>query len=449
MFDRHRVRTFAGHLRSADQLLQTLSRVRSGSAFSRALGVAAATGQVLNLVFPERSLHDELVARGYRSFDSAIDSFLCDLLLVSDLPRSEARIGETARLVAWDDGRVVAVWSKSGELEAGPYLRPTAELPALVQRVAWGAGEDLALVQERIDDKRVKLGLQPMKPPGDYLGDPDPDRLTERLQKRRAGSMLLYGPSGSGKSTLARIVGRRLRPGGRTLKLSTGVLLRQASSSALLTLVRVLRPTVLLLDDVQEILDHDDRYGKTSMDPDFGDLLALMESLHGEDAFVIATLMTAPGSKLDGRMREGDLYFPGLRPGRIDVIQGVTSPNEAWRTRILRHYLGEAPSAEIVKETAGLTGAYLQELAVRLRAWGMEDWKDEVKSLRLAAPRMRRSSHRGSENSFLYQELGALRRKISAVEERLPPKPEETEESEASSGSLSTSVKSRRSRRRG
>lgn len=422
MFDRHRVRALASHLRSADQLLQTFSRVRSGSPFSRALGAAAAAGQVLDLAFPERSLHDELVGRGYQPLGSAIDAFLCDRLRVSDLPRTESRISETMRLYAWDGGRVVAVWDKTGEFEVGPYLRG-ADLPALLQRTIWAAGEDLALTLERVDDKRVKLALQPMKPPGDYLGDPAPDALADRLAKRRAGSMLLYGPSGSGKSTLARLVGRRLRPGGRTLKLSAGVLLRQASSSALLTLVRMLRPTVLLLDDVQEILESHEgrRHGEGGeAGADFGDLLALMESFHGEEAFVVATYMTSPGSRMDGALRAGDLYFPGLRPGRIDLIQDVPVPDAIWRTRILQHYLDEAPSPELVKATAGLTGAYLRELAVRVRAWGMEEWQAEVKNLRRAAPRVREMRRTG-EYSYFYGELRSIRRELRNLEERLSP----------------------------
>ncbi len=56
------------------------------------------------------------------------------------------------------------------------------------------------------------------------------------------------------------------------------------------------------------------------------------------------------------------------------------------RRVILAHYFGFEPPARAVTATSGLTGAYLEELARRIRARGTERLDEDIAALLAQAP---------------------------------------------------------------
>jgi AAA+ superfamily predicted ATPase len=224
-----------------------------------------------------------------------------------------------------------------------------------------------------------RLLITRMQDVGDYVGAPSPEHYADRIRRLGAGgsprSVLIRGPSGVGKSVLSRKIAQALGGGeSKTLKI-TGKAFNYAESSTLEQLIRIIRPNVLLVDDVSF---HADRIES---------LLASMEALRVDGVVVILTLMDN-----DVKVRPGGSYFHGMRPGRIDDVVVLQAP-DAWnRDLILRHYYKKMGVSvpdmhgDIVRGTDGMTAAYLREVVIRLRAFGCDGLKSELQMIRYMAP---------------------------------------------------------------
>lgn len=215
--------------------------------------------------------------------------------------------------------------------------------------------------------------------PGAFVSDVPISHYTQRIQ-HNPQAILIRGPSGCGKSTLARILAQHVSQQ-RVLKFDFSITSDVERFNQIPTIVKQMKPSVIILDDVD--LDK----GKTNQI-----FLSLLESLHGQKCLVIATLMLSP-EEVGKSNNPGCLYYPGMRPGRIDEIFDIGLPNQTSRKKILEFYQRkyEAPiSPEILdalaKETNGLTGAYLDNLIQRITAYGVQSWQDELKTIRLMAP---------------------------------------------------------------
>lgn len=412
---RHNVARVTRFLRAGGDVLDAVFKAQhTEGRLGQGLALASAVGTLLDVLVPDRPPHDQLLDMGYKPLKLGLGEFFCGMLERSELPRTQLQLDAATALVAWDlpdaQGAVAAVYRNEGH-EAGPYVlegRRELAIEAL-RSVVWQEERDLMLDTAGLRGRRsrpesVSYVLQPLKEPGVYFGVPGLQWFVDRL-KRHEGetrSMLLVGPTGVGKSTLGRLISRET-DGGKLVKVGARVL-RNCAVTDLVEIAEFLQPDVLLLDDVSMITDN---YNPGASGD--GQMLELMEALHGKARLVIATLMLEPdmgGGRYGGRVRRypggsqlGTDYFDGMRPGRVDEVVRVKRPSPQIREKILVHYFGgEEGLAEykvtqkllkdMVKRTEGLTGAYLKEVVHRVKTHGTKTYKGEIKSVLEHAPRL-------------------------------------------------------------
>jgi len=259
----------------------------------------------------------------------------------------------------------------------------------------WSKETDLMLTTN--PDTNIRKGskrfaLVPIPDPGPYIGEPGPEYYAERLSRygNRPRTMLLKGPSGIGKSVLARHIASLSSSGSsRTLKIA-GNALSSFGSAELRDIARFLQPSVMLLDDLN--ISGEEGRGRRNGTRLIDELLDVLEALRVEGCIVIATLMV--DTDRDDDIYRGDNYVEGMRPERIDEIITLFAPTENERDAILRHYynvfgveeLDPKIQKQILKLTDGLTGAYLKEVAVRLRVHGTENLAREIEAVLQASP---------------------------------------------------------------
>jgi SpoVK/Ycf46/Vps4 family AAA+-type ATPase len=176
---------------------------------------------------------------------------------------------------------------------------------------------------------------------------------------------MFIGPTGSGKSTIAHHIAAQARgPNSKVLKLDDASV-SVASSKEIRHLVELLKPDVLLLDDIQERL---------------APLLEVLENVRG--VFLVLTFML--DKKIDPK-KPGALYFPGMRPGRVDHVFYIGLPDEAKRNEILRSYIKHIRDdyAEFLALSAGFPSAYLHKAALMYES---QTWRDGLVHLIACAP---------------------------------------------------------------
>jgi energy-coupling factor transporter ATP-binding protein EcfA2 len=234
-----------------------------------------------------------------------------------------------------------------------------------------------------------------MDPPGVFIGEPGLDWFVGRVRRHEGDgtrTVMLVGASGSGKSTLGRLVARELGLGAkRTLKVSSRVL-RALPMNNLLDAISMLCPDVLLVDDVAGMIYETEHGSGAGNAAEL--LLDFLESLRGRVQLAILTFMADRiGSGDDGG---GVRYFQGLRPGRIDEILTVKRPSPRVTEKILAHYLVDPAAAGLTPamfrdaarrcSKAGLTGAFLCEVARRIRVHGAATYKGEIQQIVACSP---------------------------------------------------------------
>ena len=242
----------------------------------------------------------------------------------------------------------------------------------------WDLGTCLE-INKQSGTKR-NLTFIPLPPPTPYVGGIDIETYVKRARAQTGGrTIMLKGPTGTGKSSLARQIASRLGTSNRTLKIP-GRLLKNWRGSELLELLKLLQPSMLLLDDV-------DPKNNTET------LLDILETVRQEGMITIITMMEA-GAGETTKPKQGDWHYPGMRPGRIDEIIHIPIPSASHREVILRFYANRSGLkikkkifAKIIKATNGLTGAYLAAIIDRICTHGVENWKHETELILRTAPK--------------------------------------------------------------
>lgn len=380
-----RARTYLEH---ADGLLQIVHQVRqTGGVMAKCLGTVAALHHVaetfLKFEVGAGSYGGWMRDNGYEIPPSPADKILGQLLAESEPEKRRMLDGEHEEW-SWNGGDVVSVF-RHGAYDFGPYYRTPEALANLLMPIVWRSHDalflDMVTTSSLTNLKQNEpsavsyvtpdsgLIFTPLDDPGSFIGDAPFD-----LGNLGPRSMFLVGPSGCGKTTLVHLACRAR--GFRMLKMTARVAMSIAVGS-ITALVAALKPDVLLIEDMQELLGDCSAYGA---------MLSWLEHVNGR--------VTVIGTIMDEReeFAPGDLAFPGMRPGRFDRVAIVRLPCASERRAILAHYLNAAPPEDMTSETDGLSPAYLRALALSLREGGHEhDWRTDLKMLRLMSPRRNRS----------------------------------------------------------
>jgi len=386
------IRAFQKHqhwFRTSQKILETLKDARNGGPIASTLAGLSIFGQVVDTIFPGESGWQILRQRGYQDTNYSIGGFLCEIMMQSDLPTTILPVSLTSQVIMWENEKMgVAAVYHGGEYGDGPYLKNSDEKAFinLLQEIIWKNSNDLMMSANQGWFWRGarKFHLTPMQTPGPYIGKKQPEDYATRIAKygNTPRTILLRGPTGIGKSVLARHIANSLKKGSaQTLKIAATTL-KACQFDEVIALAQFFQPSVLLLDDLD--------LSNTEKTEEF---LTILEALRAPDCLVIVTMMSPTNKNKEPEM--GDWHFEGMRPGRIDEIFTLYLPDNTEREAILRHYCDQfkmkTPATrvfkKIIKETEGLSGAYLGEVIRRLHIHGLKEWQTEVLNVRRTSPK--------------------------------------------------------------
>lgn len=274
----------------------------------------------------------------------------------------EAKMSQ-GRETEWSisDGETGVSWVSSSEGLSGPWItrgdRPGAM--SLIGRAMWErVGTRLNVSANSWDRMEIS---------GDGLTDSLPSKLSMEISDRtrvfmKAGcprGILLYGPPGSGKSYIMRDVARSL--GGMSIRHRCTI----HTSNVLPDIVDMLRPTTLVMDDVDR--------GSTS------DVLDAMESVRKKCSVVIVSANCT--DKLDSAFR---------RPGRFDEWHNVTMVDDAAFSEMV----GDACTADKAK-LRELPAAYIQEYCLVRKHIGQAEASSKLDELVALSKELAEKSEKG------------------------------------------------------
>ena len=333
-----------------DNMVRGLQLAKDAQGLPRIVALASVVGNVLDVLLPSNDTLELLAELGWvRAARHSGVLKLVRKLLEAQCAPERIRVPSTYH---GEQPATLSVWYEEGEpvvVIARLYNEDTLleKRPGTVARLlgeAWSDAPAWAVEVTRSltgDDRYELVPLREVEAP---VG-PQAEELRRWLKRPSTGTrvVLIVGPTGAGKTTLARTALGEVR----TLQIPANL-----GHRAALELAALMRPGVLLLDDL--VLGE-------GLDAGFA---ALLDRLHGHVPLVLATLMDDSLTAESAR-RPGALYWPGMRAGRLDRVVFLAPPELAARKAILAHY--GLVSNEVAELSAGLTGAFLQELARRIR----------------------------------------------------------------------------------
>lgn len=312
---------------------------------------------------------DMTIPRGLERLSSML------LTYSSSIPREDVKPGdgkgaEWIRLHRLPSGIEYAfkMWTGTGyyagEIGTGPYVaaRDVAAFEAQANTIIWNGagGGDLQLTVQSSSYGPPAFSLGSLGDPGAHVGNGEQQSVEatiERCAKFRARgftrNILFYGPPGTGKTTLARLVARGAGSG-RTLRVEADALAR-AGVSAVVGFVRILRPAVVLFDDMDRCMDN------------------VVELLH---CFEQGGTLKSSGTMMVGTINVVSQVDPALlRPGRFDEVIEVAEPASEHRRRIVEHYARESglplSLVDAIHEgTAGFSPADVREVVQSIAVVG-------------------------------------------------------------------------------
>lgn len=360
--------------REMDGVLRALREVREGGPLARGVAVVSVVGHLAEALLPDTDVSSLLEREGWTP---VADKPMVQTLLLSllkercafrtlKLPQRSGRSGAASELLLWErDGVPVVAATKDWEswelVECAPGV--AAELLSGIwqQGSAWVVGEE--------STSNWQLALSPLAEVRDAPIGRVADDLRAWVSQGTGATRiaLIVGPTGAGKTSLARTALGRAR----TLQFPA----RLRFEDAAVELAKVLRPDVVLLDDIV--------LGRGGLDQS---LAGLLDRLQGKVPLVIATFMDDALTAKDAN-RPGGLYWPGMRAGRLDRVVFLPPPDLDERARILGYYGVPLPRVQpLAQLTQGLTGAFVREVARRRLADPTLSDEDLVKGIRAQAP---------------------------------------------------------------
>ena len=240
-------------------------------------------------------------------------------------------------------------------LAALKRVQPSAmrEVMVEVPRVGWG---DIGGVDEA--EAKLKEGIElPLKRPEAF----------RRLGIRPAKGFLLYGPPGTGKTLLAKAVAKESAANFISIK-SSDLLSKwygesEQQISRLFARARQVAPCVIFIDEIDSLVP---ARGTSGNEPQVtarvvNTILAEMDGMEELSSVVLIGATNRP-----------TLVDPALlRPGRLDELVYVGTPDETGRAHILKIHTSAMPLAKnvdltaIAKDTERFTGADLEDVVRR------------------------------------------------------------------------------------
>jgi len=361
-------------------LFERLSQLNSDASWPVKVLAGAAFGQdllsrILNRGSIKRLLQDDYDTR---TFQVEFFSCLQEILISANVPGTIRHQPGVVNLyqpsLSWIPPGVLLLES-ANPWDSCLLVKKGVDLGKIISDLFWSKRQNV--VVQLGSSGELTRGIQFVEEhehEDDYCGEPTKAQILRRLEANRGNrSMLFIGPSGTGKSTLARQVAKAAGMN-RILRVHFEDFWTR---SLLLEMVSVIKPNVVIIDDIP-------------LDKKAGESLAILEAMREMVPLTIMTLMNDAA----GDLEPGSLYYPGMRPGRIDDVIQIPMPDDAKRHLILTNFMqkyGVSPDsvvlADLVKATDQLSPAYLKELIKRISA-GF-DWKEEVKALHWQRPVLR------------------------------------------------------------
>src|SRR4051812_13726137 len=242
-------------------------------------------------------------------------------------------------LTAW------LLWKTVGMM---PRVKPQHQSSKAKSGTTW---DDVAGVEE------VRSELEEVV---DFLRDP---KRFEALGAKTPKGLLLYGPPGTGKTLLARAVAHESGANFYSASASSFVEMFAGLGAArirkLFAEARKNTPAIIFIDELDAVGAQRTGHGfNREQDQTLNQLLVELDGFEGAEQVVV----------MGASNRIEDLDTALLRPGRFDRQMLVPPPDLAGREAILRvHTRGkplgaDASLATIARQTAGLTGAELENI---------------------------------------------------------------------------------------
>lgn len=181
-------------------------------------------------------------------------------------------------------------------------------------------------------------------------------RLAELGQSTKKG-LLFYGPPGNGKTHTIRYLIRKLK--GHTTLLVTAE--QVANLTEYMTLARLLRPSIVILEDVDLIARERGSSGGACQESLLNKLLNEMDGLK-EDTETLFLLTTNRPEQLENALAS--------RPGRVDQVIEFPYPDAVGRAKLVRLYANAVTVSDeivdtLVDKTDGVSAAFIKELTRR------------------------------------------------------------------------------------
>ncbi|MCP4806014.1 MAG: hypothetical protein GY913_34500 [Proteobacteria bacterium] len=352
-----------------DAMVRSLTLARDAKGLPRLLALMSVAGNVLDILMPERDTVEVLGDLGWTTVaqHAGVLRLLREHMTAITKPERVRVPGsypgeEGTEVLVWHGPqRPVAALVKQHGHDQLLENRPGA-FAELLGRL-WTEHPGLAVEAQNTLAGVERLSLVPLRAVTAPVG-PAAEELREWLRSPAEGTrvVLIVGPTGAGKTTMARTA----IPNGRVLQIAASM-----GHQAALELTALLCPEVVLLDDL--VLGD-------GLDAGFA---ALLDRLHGHVPLVVATLMDDTLTAASAH-KPGALYWPGMRAGRLDRVVFIAPPDADGRRAILAHH--GLFDDEAVRLSAGLTGAFLEELARRRLREPSRALAEVVTELRAQAP---------------------------------------------------------------
>ena len=362
------------------------------------IGLAAVGLRVINSLREHRAQSpEEYFAEGWRSLEIGL---LADQAFVACRLDPEAVVREIPSMhahkpaVAIKLGEHTFGWAISGSIRDpkaqvdGCWVlkeAKTEECWSRIGRAIWTHLGDMGGFIEANEDKdSVSLRVIPEdkgKAFPSKRADDLYDRLKIFLDKEIHRSVFVLGQPGVGKTSMLRYIAAR--HGGLRLRLRLSKM-SDVRPSSLIRVIQILRPDVLLIDDLDRYVMGSEQYRRnTSVEnatPEAAEMLDPLEVFNDLIPLVIASANFSD-----------TITAALLRPGRFDELIVV----EKLDDEIYRKLLPDVPD-KVIDEMIRLEVpvAYVGELKKRVKAMGYEDAAKEMKELVSRSDRILRLNKR-------------------------------------------------------